>query len=194
MLGIFLDLETNGLNPFKHRVLEIALKIIDLYTGKLVGQYDSIVQHPLSTWQASDLISLEVNGFTLEKMNSGKTEDVISKEVTTLFNNCSIKRGGSLYICQNPSFDRIFFDQLISVENQEKFQWPYHWLDLASMYWALHIKEMPIQQTAPLKDGLSKDEIAKSCNIPPETRPHTAMNGVNHLYSCYKSVVGIPRL
>ena len=34
MLGIFLDTETNGLNPFVHSVLEIAFKIINLSNGK----------------------------------------------------------------------------------------------------------------------------------------------------------------
>jgi len=193
MLGIFLDLETNGLNPFKHRVLDIALKIIDLYTGDLKGCYNSIIAQPLSVWESSDPISLQVNGLTFEKLSSGKNEELISAEITTLFNQCKIKRGGSLFICQNPSFDRSFFNQLIPVEIQEQFQWPYHWLDLASMYWALHIKEMFSLKVPPLKDGLSKDEIAKSCNIPPESQPHAAINGVNHLVVCYKKVVGMPK-
>ena len=43
MLGIFLDSETNGLNPFIHNIIELAYKIVDLATGKEIYKYESII-------------------------------------------------------------------------------------------------------------------------------------------------------
>ena len=61
MLGVFLDTETNGLNAFKHRVLEIAFKIVDLKTGELKEAYHTIIHQPGTVWKSSDPSSLKVN-------------------------------------------------------------------------------------------------------------------------------------
>jgi DNA polymerase-3 subunit epsilon/oligoribonuclease len=55
------------------------------------------------------------------------------------------------------------------------------------MYWALNLK------TSNKFAGFSKDQIAKSLNLPPEEKPHKAINGVNHLILCYKHLVGFPK-
>jgi oligoribonuclease len=191
MLGIFLDIETNGLNPFKHRALEIAFRIQDLSSGENKASYESIVYQPPYIWERSDSSSLLINGFTWQKVAIGTSEATISRDIIEIFNNLNIKRGNALFICQNPSFDRGFFSQLIDVETQEKYKWPYHWLDLASMYWAQHSIELRSSINYTPKDGLSKDEIAQSLGLPLESKPHKAMNGVNHLLLCYKEIIGL---
>jgi oligoribonuclease len=192
VLGIFLDLETTGLNPIKHRAIEIAFQIIDLYSGEKKASYESIIYQSPEIWTQSEPESLAVNGFTWAKVKSGKSEPDIAQEVISLINSLSIRRGMAVFICQNPSFDRAFFSQLINVDLQEEFKWPYHWLDFASMYWALNIREVIEEEILSLRAALSKDEIAKSYGLPPEEQPHRAMNGVNHLLLCYKTVVGFP--
>ena len=180
MLGIFLDLETNGLNAFKNRVLEIAFQIIDLESGELKASYDAVVAQSQEIWGKSDLNSLKVNGFTFEMCAQGKPEAEIAKEVLEILTKWKIKRGSAVFICQNPSFDRMFFSQLIDPETQEKEAWPYHWLDLASMYWAKEKGSL----------ALSKNAIASKLGLPEESIPHKAMNGVKHLLLCYQAVVG----
>jgi oligoribonuclease len=194
VLGIFLDLETTGLNPVKHRAIDIALQIIDLYSGEKKASYESIIYQPQEIWAQSEPESLAINGFTRAKVTAGKSEPEIAQEIISIINNLSIKRGMAVFICQNPSFDRAFFSQLIDVDLQEEFKWPYHWLDFASMYWALNIKEMIEEEMLSLRSALSKDDIAKSYGLPPEEQPHRAMNGVSHLILCYKTVVGFPLL
>jgi oligoribonuclease len=193
MLGIFLDLETSGLDTQRHRILEIAFKIIDFSTGSLVIEYQTIIKHSDEVWSARDLESIQVNGFNHEMMLAGKEEQIVADEVIQLLNKLGIKRGKALFICQNPSFDRAFFFQLAPSYLQEKFQWPYHWLDLASMYWAFDIKRrLDSGKGYPEQVSVSKDAIAKAYKLPPEKKPHRAMNGVDHLIECYKAVVGIP--
>jgi len=193
VLGIFLDTETNGLNPFKHRLLEIAYTLVDLFSGEVFYTFQAVLSIPKEAWDQSDKESLKVNGFTWKEISLGNPPSAVAQEILTTFKQFPIKRGNAVFICQNPSFDRAFFSQLIDTEVQETLLWPYHWLDLASMYWAEAIrcgKEHPDRY--PWNTGVSKDKISTARNIPPEEKPHRALNGVNHLMLCYESIVGFP--
>jgi oligoribonuclease len=193
MLGIFLDTETNGLDPYVHRALEIAIKLLDLHTGEEKASFQTVISQDLAVWEKSDLDSLKVNSFTWEKTSKGKPEKITREEIISLFNQHEIKRNKAVFICQNPSFDRAFFSQIIPTETQEMLKWPYHWLDLASMYWATCMNKAKKEKTAfPWEIGFSKDKIAANFSLPMEEKPHRAMNGVNHLIICYEAVVGFP--
>lgn len=192
---IFLDSETNGLNPHKHKILEIAYKILDAKTGEHKLEFHAVVQQPEEVWKQSDPASLKVNGFTWEEVKFGDEPEVISQTIIEQFSRLEIRRGNAVFICQNPSFDRIFFAQLIDPDKQENLIWPYHWLDLASMYWKESMmlgKNIP--SAYPWNTGFSKDKVAAAHGLPPENSPHRAMNGVDHLILCYKAVVGFPML
>lgn len=193
MLAIFLDTETNGLNAHKHRVIEIAFQIVDVYTGALKDSFDSVVSISKEDWDKSDPSSLQVNGFVWEDTLPGKPQVQVAEQIRTSFAKNGIKRGTAVFICQNPSFDRAFFSQLINADEQEALSWPYHWLDLASMYWAQSIKTSSGGLGKyPWETGLSKDKIAQTYRLPKENKPHRAMNGVKHLLLCYEAVVGFP--
>ena len=188
MIGIFLDTETNGLNPHKHCLLELAYKILDVETGTLVSEYQAVVAQSKALWERSDPNSLLVNGFSWDLVCEGTPPEEVSGAVITSFAKAGVKRGEAVFICQNPSFDRAFFSQLIDPDLQEALDWPYHWLDLASMYWAMHKSKKP----SPWETGVSKDKISEAYDLSPEEKPHRAMNGVNHLIACYEAVVGFP--
>ncbi len=186
MIGIFLDIESNGLNVMKHRALEIALKFISLDSKSELDAYSSIVCQPPTIWKKSDPRSLEVNGFTFDMLKEGKEESLVGDEIINLFKKHHIDRTNAVYICQNPSFDRSFFAQLVDPEIQESNLWPYHWLDLASMFWALRLKEYKAKKSPPPWEiGISKNKIAAHFNLKEEAHPHKAMQGVEHLIECY---------
>jgi len=187
MLGIFIDIETTGLDSKKHRCLEIALRIIDLNSGEERAAYQSIVKQSKAVWEKSDQESLRINGFKWTDLENGKSEEQINKEIIDLFTKLSISNQSAVFIGQNPSFDRGFFSQIIDVYDQHTRNWPYHWLDFASMYWGIQVKE----KTTQLKQiNFSKNAIAKQYNLATEEHPHRAMNGVDHLILCYRHVVG----
>jgi len=193
MLGIFLDTETSGLNPNRCELLEIALKILDVTTGEIKASYESILHMTKEQFERSDASSLQVNGFTLEMVQQGRPQETVSEEIIALFKQQGVKRGKAVFICQNPSFDRAFFSKLIDPDLQEELNWPYHWLDLASMYWAGNVqKGMDQSGPFPWETGVSKDKISTVYNLNPEKKPHRAMNGVDHLIACYEAVVGFP--
>ena len=193
MLGIFLDTETNGLDPYRHVIIEVAFKIVDMQTGAILQSYQSLVRQEKELWEKSDPESLGVNGFSFEELQNGKPSEDVEKEIKELFFKHKIKRGSSVFICQNPSFDRVFFSQLINTNAQESLLWPYHWLDLASMYWAISLtKGKADPKCLPWHTGINKDAIAKICGLAPETKPHRAANGVDHLLACYTALLGFP--
>lgn len=189
---IFLDTETTGLDPERHRIIELAFKVQSIPSGKFEASYETVVRQPLEVWAENDPESLKINGFTWEETLGGKSERVVESEIIEMFNRMGVKRGTSLFCCQNPSFDRAFFSQIVPLEIQEGFKWPYHWLDLASMYWA--IKTMGgVEAIAQIeKEGVSKNKIAENYGLPPEAYPHRAMNGVNHLIECYSAICKLP--
>jgi DNA polymerase-3 subunit epsilon/oligoribonuclease len=193
VLGIFLDTETNGLNSQKHRIVEVAFQIIDILTGQVLEQFQSVVNMTPEEWKLSDPASLKVNGFTWEEVVKGSPPLQLGAQIEASFSKQGIKRGEAVFICQNPSFDRVFFSQLINPDRQESLLWPYHWLDLASMYWAHAMKlGSSGQGNFPWETGYSKDKIAVTHSLPREAQPHRAMNGVRHLLLCYEAVVGFP--
>jgi oligoribonuclease len=189
LLGVFLDTETNGLNPFKHKILEIAFKILDVENGFCLEQFEATIALSEAEWGLSDPDSLKVNGFSWEMAKNGRSLSQVAEEIRDLFIKHRIIRGEAVFICQNPSFDRAFFHQFFSTEEQEELRFPYHWLDLASMFWAISI----VEGKMPWLAGYSKDKIAAAYHLPPENQPHRAMNGVTHLLQCYEAVVGFPK-
>jgi oligoribonuclease len=60
------------------------------------------------------------------------------------------------------------------------------------MYWSwLSQKFKQEEKPFPQKINLSKNEIAKQFNLPPEMSPHRAMKGVEHLIHCYEAVLNV---
>lgn len=191
MLLIFLDTETTGLSSEKHRLLEIAFRVMDSVTRESVVSYESIVAQSEAIFAAADATSLKVNGFTWEKTLKGKSEKTVAAEIAYDLNRIGLAEKSGVFVCQNPSFDRAFFCQLISVELQEQYRWPYHWLDLASMYWATRLLQDKESIKLLKEKDLSKDAIAAYYRLPPEERPHSARGGVNHLIACYEALFRI---
>lgn len=191
MLGIFLDQETTGLDAFTHKVVEIACKIVDMATGECQASYNSTVFQPDSVWQERDLAAIAINGFSQEDLLNGKPQNEVGQEIIALFTELKIERSKAFFVCANPSFDRAFFSHLVPTYEQEKRNWPYHWLDLASMYWASKVRELKERQALlPNSITLSKDSIAHDLGLPKESKPHRAMQGVEHLLLCYSHLVG----
>lgn len=195
MIAIFLDIETTGLDCRIHQPIDIALKVVDPSDGSLKASYQSVIRISEENWALRDPFSMEVNGYTWEEVQQGKDLPVVSSEILHLLQEQKIERGKAAFICQNPAFDKSFFTKLIDVYSQEKLNWPYHWLDFASMYWAERAKEFKTKgEPFASEINLSKNAIALQYNLPEEVTPHKAMNGVDHLILCYKTVIGFPLL
>ena len=186
MLGIFLDTETNGLNFFQHYPIEICLKVVDLLSGYQIIGYTTLIAISKALWEKNNPVSIKITGLSYEKISAGKSIQTVKDDLIAIFKKYNIVRKKAVFICQNPSIDRLFFSKIIDPDIQEKLHLPYHWLDLASMYW----KKLVEESTLPESIELSKNKIAQSLGLPKEQSPHRAENGVDHLILCYKNLVG----
>ena len=165
MLGVFLDTETNGLDWSKHIILEISFIIKNLLTGKEIASYTSMIKPDPLKWKESDPSSLSFTQLNFELLtNMGKNKTTVQREIENIFKKNNIKTKTSVFICQNPSFDRSFFSQLINSKDQKEMNLPYHWLDLASMYWVERISANNISEEI----SVSKDSIALYYKLPKE--------------------------
>lgn len=192
MLAVFLDIETTGLDPIRHQAIDIAMQVADLSTLKKKARYRSVIKHSEEVWSKRDPSSTLINGFTYEDLLLGKDPHTVEEEIVAFFIQEKIIRGHAIFICQNPAFDRSFFSKIVPIATQESLQWPYHWLDLASMFFALKLKEtLQSGRLFPESITLSKNKIAEGFNLPPEGQPHRAEGGVNHLIECYQALFGI---
>ena len=164
-------------------------------SGHVYTSYEAVIQQSYEDWQNSDPESLAIHGFDFEEVSYGKSLKSVAEEIQFCFTQEHIHRTNAVFICQNPSFDRAFFAQIISPELQEKKEWPYHWLDFASMFWSLALerKKKDFALSYPWEQGLSKNKIAKSLHLFEEERPHRAMNGARHLLLCYEALLGFPK-
>lgn len=189
MLGIFLDIEANGLDMSIHQPLSIAIQLIDLKTSESIASFDTFIAISDSDWEKSSSTSLHINGISQDSLKNAPPIKEVKDSIIDLFTKHNITRKTAVFICQNPSFDRAFFHQIISTTWQENALWPYHWLDLASMFWSKQMKKAP---PYPWEFGISKNSIAKVYGLKTEQLPHSAMGGVNHLIDCYNAVVGFP--
>jgi len=187
MKGIFLDLETNGLDPYSHAPIEIACICVNLHDMSPIFEYSSFIKMSKREWAFRDLSSMLINEIEFSDVLKAPSAFSVGCKIIDLFVSNGVNRFNSVFICQNPSFDRMFFTQIVGTDEQEKVEMPYHWFDLGSMAWmryfAKHTKYIGYVVT------LSKDNIARQFGIPPEEKPHRAMNGVKHLMECYKALV-----
>jgi len=184
MLGIFLDTETTGLSADSAKILSLAFRVIDLVTGEELGSFSTHIKHPKKVWDDAHPRALEVNGMSWKKDgHKGKNQKETMKLVTAkLF--ALIKDRKSCFICQNPSFDKSFFNKLIPNDIQRRYKLPYHWLDLASMFLMHSIKSGTLSNVK----SLSKDNIAKALGLVKEDDIHTAMGGVDRLILCFNKL------
>lgn len=192
MLGLFLDIEATGLSPCRHTAIDLAMICVDLTRNIVLDRYATLIAISEEEWARRDEKSIAYNGYTWQQLQQGISSERAGQEVIALLRDLGFQKGRGIFICQNPAFDRTLLASLVSIEQQVKANWPYHWLDLASMYWAMKMKSW--QQTGlkvPDLFSLSKDDIAASFNIQKEPHPHRASNGVAHLISCYEALFSL---
>jgi len=165
---IVLDIETTGLDPIKHSIIEIGA--IDFNNPQ--NQF----YKKCRIWDGAeiDTKALEINGSTLDEIKDFKRltlEELIITFIGWLKNIEDRTIAG-----QNVDFDILFLK-----ETQKKFNiiWDFGWrkVDQHSLVFS-HYLSRNIQP--PLKNGLSTisgDKIMDYVGLPIEPKPHLAING-----------------
>jgi DNA polymerase III alpha subunit (gram-positive type) len=170
---LFLDLETTGLDPLEHEILEIAAVLLDR-DGAEVASFEQKVT-PACLDKAS-LEAIQKNGYTREKWADASSLGKALDLLTMTFCALPPALGRPLVVGQNVSFDRAFLTEAYRQERRRMFEARY-WLDTASMAWAAYVAgEIETISLVPLAQSMSLDT----------GQAHTAMGDVRMMIPVYQ--------
>lgn len=165
----FIDVETTGLDPSKHEIIDIGVVLVDSET-RLVLSSANFKTTPERIDDA-DPIALKVNGYTKEDW-----ADAISLK-DALTRVAEITRGAYL-MAYNVSFDYSFLQaafQKTGVRDTMRYQR----LDVLTLAWLL----------LPDQDSLSLKNVCIALDIEPEPEIHTAENGALKAFEVYSALM-----
>ncbi len=181
---IVVDTETTGLDSMRHRIIELAFEILDIKIREVLCQYEAKLQINAQQYAEGNKKAYEVNGFTKDMIGKGKSCEEVAEEVIEIFENYNISKNNAYWMGQNPKFDDSFLAQVIPKSKQYELKWPYHSVDTATMFHSLQMLQVAMGKKYEFV-SLSKDDIAKSLGVEPESKPHSALNGVKHAKKLY---------
>lgn len=166
------DLETSGLNPLIHEILEIGFIIADSETHKIYGKFNfKCLPHNLKTAFKK---ALEVNGYNAKEWQK---DGIPLKDALLFFAKAS---EGCIFMGQNPTFDWGFLEVGFNKYNIEH-QLNYHKLDSLSMAY-IKIPHSKMQ-------SWSLKSICTYLGISPEPIIHRAINGAEKCFEVYKKLM-----
>ncbi|TWJ39620.1 DNA polymerase III PolC-type [Bacillus paralicheniformis] len=134
---VFIDFETNGLNPDECYPTEIAIKevLIDNQRGRWIDRYDTLIQLPEGE-EIPEKIT-ELTGLTTDLVNTqGKPIKLVQNEIIDFF------KANTLVVAQNANFDLGFLrfhfgispKQFICTKTVEAVAFPENSNSLAKMH------------------------------------------------------------
>lgn len=153
------DIETTGLDPLKHEIIEIGLVLIKQPGFEIIDTLDIKVK-PENINQAAPE-ALELNGYKPEDwLDAVSLQEAMSKYLEKVVN--------AVFCAYNVSFDFPFLRQAC-VKTGLQMTLDYHSIDLPSLVWARYRK-------AGL-DSLKLKKVAEFMGLQPEPEVHGAING-----------------
>lgn len=165
------DLETTGLDPTIHEIVEMAVIVFDSRTLAISDTLEIRVQ-PTHLETASPK-ALEVNGYSEELWQDA----VPLKDAMTRF---ALATAGCNFLAQNVIFDHGFIMAAANVTGTPTaFERPC--LDLPSIAYG-KIPHAKVQ-------SWSLKTLATYLRIPPEPKVHRAMNGAMTAFEVYKKLM-----
>lgn len=173
-----LDVETTGLNPDYHEMIDLGLIYMDLDANEL-GRFFVRIK-PDYPDRIGD-IAQSINGYSVERWDSlGALAEAQAVEHFLAFHE--EHKGGRTWIvlAYNAYFDRGFLDALLK-QHEASFRdlYTYFMLDIPSMAWGTGIKD------------LRNAEVAQRLGVEPETEDpllHTGLSGAEFNVALYKAL------
>lgn len=167
----FVDLETSGLKPWEHEIIEIAVVRCDGKTLEIKTQLTTKIKpnKPVTTEAA------KVNGYALEKWKDAIT---VEHGLRLLFPRIE----GTRWAGSNPSFDRQFVHQ---AARNTKLEFPrlstFRMIDTNAMCepWIFH----------GIIPHAGLDELIKLFDLPPRAAEHSALQDALMAREVYKKIV-----
>lgn len=171
-----IDLETTGLDPLKHEIIEVGIVLCDSAPpfGNIVSTVDFKVkpEHP----ETGEPKAFEVNGYSAKKWKDACS---LKEAMEAVAMHCE----GYTMMSFNISFDYGFlsaaFNQTGVRETMTR-----HKLDLLTLAWA-HIPQHKVS-------SWKLKFVCAALGIEPEPAVHRGANGAMKAYEVYKKLASMP--
>ena len=179
-LYAIVDVETTGLNPNYHEIIDIGIIIIN-QNLEIKGQYFSKVLPSFP--ERIDPMAQNINGFDLQRWTQEEaiSEEELINQMNIFLNNYI---GKPIFIAFNSWFDSGFVRNLLNEHNYKFNDWfDYRVLDIPSI--ALACGYFP-------KTPDFNEKLATLLEVQPETKDplkHTGESGVNFNYALLRSLM-----
>jgi DNA polymerase-3 subunit epsilon len=165
-----IDLETTGLDPTKHEIIEVGMIIINQPELEIIETYEAKVK-PLHIETASTE-ALKLNGYTTQEWEGALNIEDVLREIAD-------RTAGCIICNHNVSFDWSFLVAGFT-NNHINHSFDYHMYDIASMIWLkLSHTDLP---------KLNLNTTAKYLGIEPEPAQHRALNGAMVAYKVLRKL------
>ncbi len=172
-----IDLETTGLNPYQHEILEIGLVLTQAPEFKIQRQKDWKIKP--ECLREADPEALRISGYTPELWKEAIPLESALKELSELTRN-------SIMVSQNISFDWNFLKQGFS-ETRVLEYFHYHRLDLLSMAYARLFHHPKILY-------YSLEALANFFKVPLDRKlRHSALEDAKAAYQIFVKLLEIPK-
>lgn len=167
------DIETSGLDPARHEILEIGMVLFDSRSFAILDTLDLRVkpEHP----ETGDAKAFAVNGYNAEEWDG--CMDL--RLALTLF---KARTEDATFCAHNMIFDWSFLSAA-SEKTGVALNFDYHKLDLLSIAWA-KIPHVKVQ-------SWSLKTICAYLGVPPEPKLHRGLQGAMKEYECYKALMKV---
>ena len=167
------DIETTGLNPKLHEILEIGLLVIDQQSFQVIDTLNFKIKP--EHIEAASQESLAVNGYK----ESDWKDAITLNEAMRVYSDKTKK---AIFCSHNVTFDWSFINEAFSQTGVAN-QMDYHRLDLLTIAWtALANKSVRF---------FNLNRLASYLGIPEEPTPHRAINGARTAYEVFKKLVSM---
>ena len=179
-LYAIVDVETTGLNPNYHEMIDIGIIIIN-QNLEIKGQYFSKVLPSFP--ERIDPMAQNINGFNLQRWTQEEaiSEEELINQMNIFLNNYI---GKPIFIAFNSWFDSGFVRNLLNEHDYKFNDWfDYRVLDIPSI--ALACGYFP-------KTPDFNEKLATLLEVQPETKDplkHTGESGVNFNYALLRSLM-----
>jgi DNA polymerase-3 subunit epsilon len=165
-----IDLETTGLDPTKHEIVEVGMLIISQPNLEIIETYEAKVK-PLHIETATDE-ALKINSYNEKEWKTALDIEDVLREIAN-------KTEGCIICNHNVSFDWSFL-QTGFIKYNIKHSFDYHMYDIASMIW-LKLSDSELTK-------LNLNITAEFLGIEPEPSQHRALNGAMVAYRVLKAL------
>lgn len=166
---LVIDAEFTGLDPRAHSIVSIGAVDFNDPERQFYGE--------CRIWDGAHIMpeALAVNGFTEEQVRDPKKQSL--EELAQSFHRWIEQSNDRTLAGQNVALDRDFLNESFRRAGLE-FRFAHRNVDSHSVAYAYFAKKgMPLPKKDDYQSALSLDKILTILGLPPEPKPHIALNG-----------------